>query len=102
MWVYVSIFFLESFTLYLYYYGWDRWKYGRAKIVHWCLGILRNVWGPIVMFIAAPWPTNMMSRPRDITPETSPTSISLCHPIPNPTWKPTTIHRLSANVVFAP
>src|SRR5207245_6571635 len=39
MWVYVSIFFFESFTLYLYYYGWDRWKQGRAKIVHWCLGI---------------------------------------------------------------
>src|SRR6185369_6011151 len=31
MWIYVSIFFFESFTLYLYYYGWDRWKVGRAK-----------------------------------------------------------------------
>jgi len=24
MWLYVGIFFFESFTLYLYYYGWDR------------------------------------------------------------------------------
>src|SRR3954466_11609481 len=52
MWVYVSIFFFESFTLYLYYYGWDRWKYGRAKLGHWGLGILLNVWGTTVMFIA--------------------------------------------------
>ena len=26
MWVYVGLFFFESFTLYLYYYGWDRWN----------------------------------------------------------------------------
>ncbi len=70
MWLYVSIFFFESFTLYLYYYGWDRWKYGRAKIVHWCLGILLNVWGTTVMFIADSWLTCMMTPPRDITRET--------------------------------
>src|SRR6266496_3938149 len=81
MWVYVGIFFLESFTLYLYYYGWDRWKYGRAKIVHWCLGILLNVWGTTVMFIADSWLTYMMTPPRDITPETSPTSIKIWHAI---------------------
>src|SRR5216117_1089006 len=28
MWAYAALFFFESFTLYLYYYGWDRWKYG--------------------------------------------------------------------------
>src|SRR5881409_1331399 len=52
MWIYVSLFFVESFTLYLYYYGWDRWHFGRAKWGHWTLGILLNVWGTIVMFIA--------------------------------------------------
>ena len=30
MWLYAGLFFFESFTLYLYYYGWDRWKAGRA------------------------------------------------------------------------
>src|SRR2546430_1198814 len=100
MWVYVSIFFFESFTLYLYYYGWDRWKYGRAKIVHWCLGILLNIWGTIVMFIADSWLTYMMTPPRDITPETSPTSIKLWHAILNHTWMPINIHRLIGNVVF--
>src|SRR5438045_3272666 len=100
MWVYVSIFFFESFTLYLYYYGWDRWKYGRAKIVHWCLGILLNIWGTIVMFIADSWLTYMMTPPRDITPETSPTSIKIWHAILNHTWMPINIHRLIGNVVF--
>src|SRR5438067_2888210 len=49
MWVYAALFFIESFTLYLYYYGWNRWKKGRAKLGHWTLGILLNVWGTIVM-----------------------------------------------------
>ena len=100
MWVYVSIFFFESFTLYLYYYGWDRWKYGRAKIVHWCLGILLNIWGTTVMFIADSWLTYMMTPPRDITPETSPASIKIWHAILNHTWMPINIHRLIGNVVF--
>src|SRR5919108_2543 len=45
MWIYAGLFFVESFTLYLYYYGWDRWKYGRAKWAHWGLAVLLNVWG---------------------------------------------------------
>src|SRR6267154_1988677 len=100
VWVYGAIFFFESFTLYLYYYGWDRWKYGRAKIVHWCLGILLNVWGTIVMFIADSWLTYMMTPPRDITPQTSPASIKIWHAILNHTWMPINIHRLIGNVVF--
>src|SRR6266550_4488051 len=50
--MFAALFFVESFTLYLYYYGWDRWKKGRAKLGHWTLGILLNVWGTVVMFIA--------------------------------------------------
>ncbi|MDP3912050.1 MAG: cytochrome ubiquinol oxidase subunit I [Gemmatimonadales bacterium] len=100
MWVYVSIFFFESFTLYLYYYGWDRWKVGRSKIVHWSLGILLNIWGTLVMFIADSWLTYMMTPPRDITPETATTSIKIWHAIMNHTWMPINIHRLIGNVVF--
>ena len=61
MWVYVSLFFFESFTLYLYYYGWERWHEGRAKLMHWSLGILLNIWGTAVMFIANSWLTFMTS-----------------------------------------
>ncbi|HUL01733.1 MAG TPA: cytochrome ubiquinol oxidase subunit I [Gemmatimonadales bacterium] len=100
MWLYAGLFFFESFTLYLYYYGWGRWKYGRAKIVHWTLGILLNVWGTIVMLIANSWLTYMMTPPRDISSTTDPTTIKLWHAISNATWMPINIHRLIANVVF--
>src|SRR5574341_1336082 len=100
MWVYAGLFFFESFTLYLYYYGWERWKQGRAKWAHWSLGILLNVWGTIVMLIANAWLTYMMSPPRDVTPTTDPSTIKLWHAMANATWMPINIHRLIANVVF--
>jgi cytochrome bd-type quinol oxidase subunit 1 len=100
MWLYAALFFFESFTLYLYYYGWERWKYGRAKVVHVGLGVLLNVWGTIVMLIANSWLTYMMTPPRDITPTTDPSTIKLWHAIANATWMPINIHRLIANVVF--
>ncbi|HXF96642.1 MAG TPA: cytochrome ubiquinol oxidase subunit I [Gemmatimonadales bacterium] len=100
MWVYASLFFLESFTLYLYYYGWDRWKAGRAKWMHWGLGILLNVWGTIVMFIADSWLTYMMSPPAGVTRDTDPSTIDLWVAITNATWMPINIHRLIGNVVF--
>jgi cytochrome bd-type quinol oxidase subunit 1 len=100
MWFYVGLFFLESFTLYLYYYGWERWKAGASKYVHWSLGILLNVWGTIVMFIANSWLTYMMSPPADVTPDTAPQTVQLWSAIANATWMPINIHRLIANVVF--
>ena len=100
MWLYAALFLFESFTLYLYYYGWERWKAGRAKWSHWGLGILLNVWGTIVMFIANSWLTFMMSPPATVTPDTSPTTISLWVAITNATWMPINVHRLIANVVF--
>ena len=75
MWIYVGLFFVESFTLYLYYYGWERWKQGRAKLGHWTLGILLNVWGTAVLFIADSWLTYMMSPPAEVTPDTSPAMV---------------------------
>ncbi|HEY8469020.1 MAG TPA: cytochrome ubiquinol oxidase subunit I [Longimicrobiales bacterium] len=100
MWVYVGLFFLESFTLYLYYYGWDHWKAGRAKWGHWTLGILLNVWGTVVMFIANAWLSYMMSPPAEVTPDTAPGMVRLWSAIANATWMPINIHRLIANVVF--
>ena len=100
MWVYAGLFFIESFTLYLYYYGWDRWKVGRAKWGHWGLGLLLNVWGTIVMFIANSWLTYMMSPPSGVTAETLPAQVGLWNAIANATWMPINIHRLIGNAVF--
>jgi cytochrome d ubiquinol oxidase subunit I len=100
MWIYVGLFFFESFTLYLYYYGWDRWKYGRAKVGHWALGILLNVWGTAVMFIADSWLSYMMSPPASVQADTPASAIDTWVALTNATWMPINIHRLIANVVF--
>ena len=100
MWIYAGLFFVESFTLYLYYYGWDRWKTGGAKWGHWGLGLLLNVWGTTVMFIANGWLTYMMSPPSGMTAETLPAEVGRWNAIANATWMPINIHRLIANAVF--
>jgi len=100
MWIYAGLFFIESFTLYLYYYGWDRWKEGRAKWGHWGLGLLLNVWGTTVMFIANGWLTYMMSPPEGTTVQGLPEGVGLWNAIANATWMPINIHRMIANAVF--
>jgi cytochrome bd-type quinol oxidase subunit 1 len=100
MWIYAGLFFIESFTLYLYYYGWDRWNLGRAKWGHWGLGLLLNVWGTIVMFIANGWLTYMMSPPEGTTVQGLPEGVGLWNALANATWMPINIHRLIANAVF--
>jgi len=100
IWIYVGLFFVESFTLYLYYYGWDRWKKGGAKLMHLGLGILLNVFGTAVLFIADSWLSYMMSPPAEVTPDTAPGMVRLWSAITNATWMPINIHRIIANVVF--
>jgi cytochrome d ubiquinol oxidase subunit I len=100
MWIYVGLFFVESFTLYLYYYGWDRWNRGRSKWGHWGLGVLLNVWGTTVMFIANGWLTYMMSPPEGTTVEGLPEGVGMWNALANATWIPINIHRLIANAVF--
>jgi cytochrome bd-type quinol oxidase subunit 1 len=100
MWIYVGLFFLESFTLYLYYYGWERMQEGGAKYAHWGLAILLNVWGTAVMFIADSWLSYMMSPPATVTTDTASGMVQLWSVINNATWMPINIHRVIANVVF--
>jgi cytochrome bd ubiquinol oxidase subunit I len=100
MWIYAGLFFVESFTLYLYYYGWDRWKKGRAKWAHWGLGVMLNVWGTTVMLIANGWLTYMMSPPEGVTVAGLPEGVTMWNALANATWIPINIHRLIANAVF--
>ncbi|MBI3082545.1 MAG: cytochrome ubiquinol oxidase subunit I, partial [Gemmatimonadetes bacterium] len=100
MWIYAALFFVESFTLYLYYYGWDIWKEGAAKLWHLGLGVLLNVVGTAVMFIADGWLTYMMTPPASVRPETAPGTVGVWTAIANATWMPINIHRTIANVVF--
>lgn len=71
---YVVLFFGETFTLYLYSYGWDKMK-GRFKWVHLVLGVLLNVWGTAIMFVSNTWltyqtsPATMFGKLSDETKE---------------------------------
>ncbi|HSB68508.1 MAG TPA: cytochrome ubiquinol oxidase subunit I [Candidatus Methylomirabilis sp.] len=96
MWVYAGLFFLETFTLYLYYYGWE-WLSGSRKGIHLLLGVLLNFWGTALLFVANSWVTFMVS-PRGVDEAGKLTS--LWGAIDNYTWMPINVHRLIANVTF--
>jgi hypothetical protein len=96
--VYALLFFAEGFTLYLYYYSWDRLQ-GKWKGLHIFLGILLNVWGTVLMLIANSWVTFMMT-PSGIDQETGGFLGSTWLAVENPLWIPLSIHRFIANIAF--
>lgn len=96
--IYALFFFAETFTLYLYYYSWDRLQ-GRWKGLHIFLGVLLNVWGTVLMLIANAWASFMMS-PSGIEEGTSSFIGTTWQAIHNPLWIPLAIHRFIANIAF--
>ncbi|MFQ5856838.1 MAG: cytochrome ubiquinol oxidase subunit I, partial [Anaerolineae bacterium] len=92
---YALLFFGEGFSLYLYWYGWDRLM--DRKGLHVALGVALNIFGTALMFIANAWATFAIS-PAGI--DESGNLISLGEAIRNHTWMPLNIHRLIANVAF--
>ncbi len=106
---YVLLFFLEAVFLYSYYYGWG--KFGPK--MHLFLGLMLNLVGTAIMFIANAWLTFMMSPGRpgpdadgDGVPDfvsavsESGALLSLRDAFFNYTWMPINIHRIIANVAF--
>ena len=103
---YVFLFFGETFTLYLYSYGWDKMQ--KHKGWHLFLGVLLNVFGTAIMFVSNAW----------LTYQTSPAIMDASHnvislhddtgqfigttwqAVNNFTWGPLNIHRLIGNVAF--
>jgi len=61
MWIYALIFLAESAALYLYYYSWERMRTGASKWLHASLGIVLNVFGTVLLFLANSWVSFMMS-----------------------------------------
>jgi cytochrome bd ubiquinol oxidase subunit I len=95
--IYALLFFAETFTVYLWYYGWD-WLSGPRKWIHVGLGVLSNLFGTAILLIGNSWVTFMMS-PAGVT-ETGALKGSVWAAINNYTWMPINIHRLIANIVF--
>jgi cytochrome bd-type quinol oxidase subunit 1 len=90
---YVGLFFLEAFFLYSYYYGWGKF----SPRVHLFLGVMLNLVGTAIMFIANAWLT-FMTSPAGVS-ETG-ARISTWEAVSNYTWMPINIHRIIANVAF--
>jgi len=97
MFVYALCFFGEAFCLYGYYYSWDLLA-KKGKWLHISLGVLLNLFGTALMFLANSWATFMMA-PSGIDMETGLVT-SLYHAFYNLLWMPINIHRLIANVAF--
>ena len=108
---YVFLFFGETFTLYLYSYGWDRMQGKVSKMWHLFLGVLLNVFGTAIMFVSNAWLTYQTS-PAIMGPKPDHKAISLhdeetgefigtlWQAVNNYTWMPVNIHRLIGNVAF--
>jgi cytochrome bd-type quinol oxidase subunit 1 len=97
MWLYVLLFCLETFTVYLWYYGWE-WLSGPRKGLHVALGVLSNLFGTAILVVSNSWVTFMVS-PAGID-ETGRFTGTLWQAVNNFTWMPINIHRLIANIVF--
>ena len=90
---YVLLFFLEAFFLYAYYYGWGK----LPPRLHLFLGVMLNIVGTAIMFIANAWLT-FMNTPNGIDEMGNLTN--LWEAINNYIWMPINIHRIIANVAF--
>ena len=97
MYIYALLFFVESITLYLYYYFWKRMQ--DHKGLHILLGVLLNVCGTVIMMIANSWASFMMS-PSGIDKETGQFVGTAWQAVNNTLWHPLNLHRLLGNVAF--
>lgn len=98
MLVYALLFFLETFFLYTYYYGWDALRYGNRKWVHLSLGLMLNGAGLTLMFVSNSWATFMMA-PSGVT-DVGAVVGNIWEVMKGPLWNPVNLHRFIANIAF--
>ena len=94
--LYIVLIFGEVVIAYLYWYTWDVLQ-GAKKYWHLLIGVMVNLFGTALLFVADIWVTFMMS-PAGIDDAGNLTSLWAA--INNHTWMPINIHRLLANVAF--
>ncbi|HXW01496.1 MAG TPA: cytochrome ubiquinol oxidase subunit I [Anaerolineae bacterium] len=100
---YTLLFFGEIFSLYLYWYSWDRFNTPKGKSWHLLIGIILNVFGTILMFIANAWLTfaiSPQSGGQALFDASGNFTGTLWQAVNNATWWPINIHRVIANVAF--
>ncbi|MCK5237157.1 MAG: cytochrome ubiquinol oxidase subunit I [Deltaproteobacteria bacterium] len=95
--LYAAIIIIDIALLYLYYLLWSRLGSGRGKLLHLGIGLLLNLSGIAIMFIANAWTTFMMA-PTGV--DASGVVVDLWQAINNPLWHPMNLHRFVANIAF--
>lgn len=90
---YVILLFAEAALFYTYYYSWGK----IGKRIHLTLGVLLNLVGTGIMFVANAWLTFMMT-PAGISEKGA--VLSVWDAVHNYTWMPINIHRFIANIAF--
>jgi len=101
--LYPLLFLGEIFSLYLYWYSWDRLNTPRGKRWHLLIGLMLNVFGTVLMFIANAWLTFAISPSsggQSLYDAAGNFTGTLGQAINNATWWPINIHRIIANVAF--
>ena len=101
--IYPLLFFGEIFSLYLYWYSWDRLSTGTGKRWHLVIGLALNLFGTVLMFIANAWLTFAISPQAGGQPlydSTGNFTGTVWQAVNNATWWPINIHRVIANVAF--
>src|SRR3989304_3554120 len=98
MLAYAFLFFAESASLYIYYYGWHWLHDGFRKWVHLTIGLILNGVGTTLMFLANAWVTFMMSPGGvDAAGVFQGNDWAVIH---NFLWNPINLHRFVANVAY--
>lgn len=97
MGIYAMVFLAESGAIYLYYYSWDRMSAGGLKWMHAAFGVVLNVFGTILLFLANSWVSFMMS-PAGVD-QTGRFLGNAWHTLHTALWNPFNVHRFLADMM---
>jgi len=97
MGIYALVFLAESGALCLYYYSWDRMNEGGLKWIHAAFGVMLNVFGTILLFLANSWVSFMMS-PAGVD-QSGRFLGNAWHTLHTALWNPFNVHRFLADMM---
>jgi cytochrome bd-type quinol oxidase subunit 1 len=97
MGIYALVFLAESSALCLYYYSWDRMRAGALKWLHASIGVVLNVFGTVLLFLANSWVSFMMS-PAGVD-RSGRFLGNAWHTLHTALWNPFNVHRFLADMM---
>ncbi len=97
MGIYALVFLAESGAIYLYYYSWDRMNEGGLKWIHAAFGVLVNICGTTLLFLANSWVSFMMS-PAGVD-QSGRYLGNAWHTLHTALWNPFNAHRFLADMM---